>query len=203
MKMRIKYEISNINTKSVNLIEGVDYKIVSYSVMRNHFTFLPFGRYFGIDYKNVKTFDQAEMEALAKSTNKPFDLICLSDQAEINEQIFEILGCQHEINIDVAVDCGFGVLEVIRGPLRGDRFLYDVSGDKEDDNYEEDFKIRVAMYLLVTEPAFDSRFLERYINENEWYTDLMLAMSDGWLKKRIKGIFKNKKKGILLEFKPK
>ncbi|WP_407270382.1 hypothetical protein [Radiobacillus sp. PE A8.2] len=185
-------------------LKGEDYKIMSYVIYEGEFgdQISPFGRYLNLDVNDVINISEHTMKEIADKQAVNGMVTAFDHEYGMENYLFFFEG--QKVDIDAAIDCGFGVMEITTGESKGTQFMFDhVSCEySEEEWYEEDFLNRLCMYLLVTYPTYDNPEFEQYINTADGYMmfRLAIATSDGWLESRVWEVLGEKKRGELVEF---
>jgi hypothetical protein len=162
-----------IFAKNNDIVEGIDYEVISYIVFLEGGEVTPFYRYMGIKESSVLYRTEETMEKIAETVNKPYEhIVKLQSKKAVVEQLFK-----HEVSkvdVNTAMDCGFGVIKMLKGEHKGQLFMFDATVEQSTLDYDEyvlSFEMRLNMYLLVTEKTFINNALEEIFfssDERHW-----------------------------------
>ncbi|MDF9844959.1 MULTISPECIES: hypothetical protein [unclassified Paenibacillus] len=159
-KQREIYDASNVLfINDMNLVEGIDYTILSYKIEDLNRNMVPLLRFCNLNQKDVKEFSKV-LEYIRGGDLKYKAMWKICNYQIIKKEIFKIVN-HSDVDINVAIDKGFGVLQLHKGDYAGQKFLFDLSYRVAETDPE--METIFAELLGVQEPL--SKRLDSYIND--------------------------------------
>jgi hypothetical protein len=153
-----KFVIEKCNLYGVQ--KGVDYEILTVTVMDHEMNFLPYGRFFKKNMWDIVKLKNREksVEDIVKEqeqSDKAF-LIWETRPLRRNQAIFLLKDGM--IDFDTAIDCGFGIIRILKGVHKGKYFLYNSEND------QRDVPLMLDIYLQIAVKGYYNKSLERFVN---------------------------------------
>lgn len=109
---------------------------------------------------------------------------------------------QDELDVKLLEGLGLGVVELLEGKLKGRKLIYNLHVT-HDEYKEQDEKLKVAIYMQLTEEDADIKSLEKMLVQDEDLIYIFLLNHQDEIINRLKNSYKKKKVGKVLPFKKK
>lgn len=154
----MKFEIKKYNFKK--LAKGIDYEILTIKVIDTEMKFLPYGRVFRTNIKDIIKMDRqgkSVIEIIDKQHTKRSIISIEESRPPINNQDLYLLQ-EVMVDPDTAIDCGFGIIQMLKGVHKGKYLLYNCG------NEEENTPLMLDVYLQIAVKNYDNKSLERLID---------------------------------------
>lgn len=160
-----------------DLSQKHNYEVLSYGILREDGGMSPFSRYTKLEILNVLDIRMETLEKILETMGMNYTAILyISPDISKPKFVFKLEG--KKVDIDTAIDLGFGVLRTQNGPFQGDLFMYDASGFDQDEFFEKDFYLRLGMYMLATGEQIEDEKLKRALKENESRLPILVFTDD-------------------------
>lgn len=128
--------------RDTNLYEGDDYTILSYRVEDLKGNMIPFHRFCNLNQDEFKTSSMEQISEYMKERGLKYKALWkMCNYSSIFGKIFKIN--QLDVDINAAIDVGFGVLELHKGIYVGQKFMFDFDSWLNND----DFNITLGLYM--------------------------------------------------------
>lgn len=178
-------------TELIGLEKGVDYEIVT-SFVIDDMDFIPSCRF--LKNKNLNEFCvQKRGTGWVNFFSKIDGKVgwSIQETKPINDIHEAYRLKENMIDLETAVDCGFGIIRVLKGDYKGQYFLYYI------DNDEEYFPLMLDVYLQIAVKDYDNKSLERYVSKKSVRTLLSVLQfgDDNALLHKLDMSFQSKKGG--------
>jgi hypothetical protein len=141
-EQREVYEVSHVLfiNEMMNLVEGDDYTILSFQIEDLKRKKIPFFRFCNLNQEDVKEFSMEKVAEYIRGSGLKYKALWkICNYQSIEKKIFKVK--HSDVDINAAVDVGFGVLELHKGDYAGQKFMFDAL--RTDDN----FNIRLGLYM--------------------------------------------------------
>lgn len=151
-----------LNKSKVKGIEGVDYEILSIGVCSEDYDFMPYGRAFRKNLISVigERGNKSLLEVVnEQEKNHPFLFLQQSKPLYKGQDIYLLQDGM--LNFDNAYDCGFGIIQMLRGNHTGEFFLYN------SENEDEDVAFMLDLYLLLTVKIYHNKSIEDLVSTRD------------------------------------
>jgi hypothetical protein len=139
------YEDNNILfiNGMTNIVEGDDYTILSYQIEDLKRNKIPFLRFCNLNQDDVKRFSMEEISEYIKGKGLKYKALWkMCNYQSIEKKIFKVKNL--DVDINAAIDAGFGVLELHKGIYAGQKFMFGFGSLSDGD---DDFNIGLRLYL--------------------------------------------------------
>lgn len=179
-----------------DLKEGIDYEILSVQVVDKNIRTIPFERY----YSNEDVFEIASQEGRTKSVAEIIEEKYGEDESVLTftttrpikklGQLAYLLAPE-DVDIDTAIDCGMGVIRMLKGEYEGFFFLYN------SENEEEHIGFMLDIYLQIAVEEYDNKDLEKFYSTKDGKTTLLALKNtdDNALPNKLEDAFRKNKGG--------
>jgi hypothetical protein len=124
-----------------NLVERDDYTILSYRIEDLKKNMIPFLRFCNLNQEDFNKFSMKEISEYIKGRGLKYKALWkMCNYQSIEKKIFKI---KHlDVDINAAIDAGFGVLELHNGIYAGQKFMFVF-----DSLAHDDFNNRLGLYM--------------------------------------------------------
>jgi hypothetical protein len=186
-----KFEVKKCNLKTE--IKGIDYEILTIEVIDSKMNFLPYGRVFRTNIKNIIQMERqgkSVIEIIDKQNTKRAIFSIEESRPPISKQDFYIIE-EDMLDHDTAIDCGFGIIRMLKGVHKGNYFLYNC------ENEEENIPFMLDVYLQIAVKKYDNKSLERLIDtkSGRQLLKVLKHTDDNALLHKLDMVFQSKKGG--------
>ncbi|MCH1624454.1 hypothetical protein [Fredinandcohnia quinoae] len=180
-------------TQFVGLQLGDDYEIVTVTTWDHDCNILPYRRAFRKNIMDIIHMNRSgrSIEETVQNTENSSDFwfIQATRPLDENQQVYRLK--ENMIDFDTAIDCGFGIIRVLKGKYEGEYFLYNSENDEEDTGFMLD------IYLQIAVKNYDNKSLEKYVNTKygRQLLRILQLTSDNALTHKLDMSFQRKKGG--------
>jgi hypothetical protein len=145
-----------LQAKFSGLVEGKDYEVLTFKVMNGNFDEVAFGRYYKKDV--LKLVGDKPIQELVKEHKTSREVSILPTKPLVDNATVYLLEVNKTLNIDNAIDCGFGVIKMLTGEFEGNYFLYNSDID------EQNLPIMLDVYLQLSVKDYNNTSLKAMIS---------------------------------------
>lgn len=147
----------------VGLKEQVDYERLTVEIMDKEMRIIPYGRFFKKDIMDIVNMENRKdlIYKVVKYTESRHNVTMFLPTKPLPD-IAEVYRLKEDmIDFNRAIDCGFGIIRVLKGKYEGQYFLYNSEIEKE---Y---VPLMLDVYLQLVLNNYDNKDLEKFINTKE------------------------------------
>lgn len=154
-----EFEIEKINFGRIEL--GIDYEVLTITVINDSMNFIPYGRFFKKDIQEIIQMERSKKSVLKVIEEENVGILNIQESRKLTDYQDLYRLEKDMLDFDTAVDCGFGIVRILSGKYKNQYFLYN------SENEEENIGFMLDVYLQIAVKEYDNKSLEKFIHSKD------------------------------------